>query len=68
MITIKPKNGNLLVWKDQKIISDSIFAPDNFDVSKVEEMAKDEALKLKEEWENELQQELLSDGNPMPVV
>lgn len=68
MITIKPKDGNLLVWKDQKIISDSIFAPDNFDVSKVEEMIKDEALKLKEEWENELQQELLSDGDPMPVV
>lgn len=68
MITIKPKDGNLLVWRDQKIISDSIFAPDNFDVSKVEEMIKDEALKLKEEWENELQQELLSDGDPMPVV
>lgn len=68
MITIKPKDGNLLVWKDQKIISDSIFAPDNFDVSKVEEMIKDEALKLKEEWENELQQELLSDGDSMPVV
>ena len=68
MITIKPKDGNLLVWKDQKIVSDSIFAPDNFDVSKVEEMAKDEALKLKEEWENELQQKLLSNGDPMPIV
>lgn len=68
MITIKPKDGNLLVWRDQKIVSDSIFAPDDFDVSKVEEMIKDEALKLKEEWENELQQELLSDGDPMPVV
>lgn len=68
MIKLKPQDGNLLVWKSQKIVSASIYAPDNFDTTQVEEMKEDEALKLKEIWENELQQELLPDGDALPVV
>lgn len=58
VITIKPTEGNLLVWRERKIISDSIFAPDDFDRSILEELPKEEAESLQKEWEELAMQEM----------
>lgn len=61
VIKIKPNEGNLLVWRERKIVSDSIFTPDDFDRSILEELPKEEAEKLREEWEKIAQQEMGKD-------
>lgn len=61
MIKIKPNEGNLLVWRERKLISDSMFAPDDFDRTVLEELPKEEAEKLQEEWEKIAQQEMEKD-------
>lgn len=53
MIKIKPNEGNLLVWRERKLISDSMFAPDDFDRTVLEELPIDEANALQEEWNKE---------------
>ena len=58
VITIKPTEGNLLVWRERNTISDSIFAPDDFDRSILEELPKEEAESLQKEWEELAMQEM----------
>ena len=53
MITIKPNEGNLLVWRERKLISDSMFAPDDFDKSVIEELSINEVNTLQAEWNKE---------------
>ena len=58
VITIKPTEGNLLVWRERKIISDSMFTPDNFDRTVLEELSKEEAEALQKGWEELAAQEM----------
>ena len=46
MKVLKASDGNLLVWRERKVVSDKMYTPDNFDESVVEQLPKAEAEEL----------------------
>ena len=57
MKILTPKDGNLIVWRERKIISEKLYTPDNFDESVLEHLPISEAKALEEEWNKEAEQQ-----------
>ena len=53
MKVLKASDGNLLVWRERKVVSDKMYTPDNFDESVVEQLPKAEAEELDRQWREE---------------
>ena len=53
MKVLKASDGNLLVWREIKVVSDKMYTPDNFDESVVEQLPKAEAEELDRQWREE---------------
>ena len=53
MKVLKASDGNLLVWRERKVVSDKMYTPDNFDESVVEQLPKAEAGELDRQWREE---------------
>ena len=53
MKILKASDGNLLEWRDRKIVSDKMYTPANFDESVVEQLPKAEAEELDRKWREE---------------
>lgn len=53
MITITANNGTLILWRERKLITDKLFAPDNFDKNVLESISKAEADALQAQWDEE---------------
>ena len=53
MKILTPKDGNLIVWRERKIVSEKLYTPDNFDESVVEQLPKAEAEELDRKWREE---------------
>lgn len=56
MKIITPTDGNLIVWRERKIVSEKLYTPDNFDESVLEQLPIPEAKALEEEWNKEAEQ------------
>lgn len=52
-----PTDGNLIIWRERKIVSDKLYAPDNFDESVLEQLPISEAKALEEQWNEEAEQQ-----------
>lgn len=57
MKTIKADEGKLILWRERKIATDSLFTPDDFDTSVLEYIPQAEGERLKAEWEEEERRE-----------
>ena len=57
MKILTPTDGNLIVWRERKIVSDKFYAPDTFDESALEQLPISEAKALEEEWNKEAEQQ-----------
>ena len=57
MKILTPKDGNLIVWRERKIVSEKLYTPDNFDESDLEQLPIAEAKALEEEWNKEAEQQ-----------
>ena len=57
MKTIKADKGQLILWRERKIATDSLFTPDDFDTSVLEYIPLEEGERLKAEWEEEEKRE-----------
>lgn len=53
MKVLTAADGNLLVWRERKVVSDKMYTPDNFDESVVEQLPKAEAEELDRKWREE---------------
>ena len=53
MKVLKASDGNLLVWRERKVVSDKMYTPDNFDESVVEQLPKADAEELDKKWREE---------------
>lgn len=53
MKILTPTDGNLLVWRERKVVSDKMYTPDNFDESVIEQLPKAEAEELDRKWREE---------------
>ena len=53
MITITANNGTLILWRERKLITDKLFAPDNFDKAVLESITQAEADTLQAQWDEE---------------
>ena len=63
MKVLKASAGNLLVWRERKVVSDKMYTPDNFDESVVEQLPKAEAEELDRQWREEENVEAESEQN-----
>lgn len=57
MKIITPTDGDLIIWRERKIVSNKLYAPDNFDESVLEQLPISEAKALEEEWNKEAEQQ-----------
>ena len=57
MKTLTPTDGNLIIWRERKIVSDKLYAPDNFDESVLEQLPISEAKAIEEQWNEEAEQQ-----------
>ena len=57
MKILTPTDGNLIIWIERKIVSDKLYAPDNFDESVLEQLPISEAKALEEQWNKEAEQQ-----------
>lgn len=57
MKIITPTDGNLIIWRERKIVSEKLYTPDNFDESVLEQLPIAEAKALEEEWNKEAEQQ-----------
>ena len=57
MKTIKADEGQLILWRERKIATESLFTPDDFNTSVLEYISQAEGERLKTEWEEEERRE-----------
>ena len=57
MKILTPADGNLIIWRERKIVSDKLYAPDNFAESVLEQLPILEAKALEEQWNEEAEQQ-----------
>lgn len=57
MKILTPTDGNLIIWRERKIVSDKLYAPDNFNESVLEQLPIPEAKALEEQWNEEAEQQ-----------
>lgn len=57
MKILTPINGNMIIWRERKIVSEKLYTPDNFDESVLEQLPVSEAEMLKEQWMREAEQQ-----------
>ena len=57
MKILTPTDGNLIIWRERKIVSDKLYGPDNFNESVLEQLPISEAKVLEEQWNKEAEQQ-----------
>lgn len=57
MKILTPTDGNIIIWRERKIVSDKLYAPDNFDESVLEQLPISEAKAIEEQWNEEAEQQ-----------
>lgn len=57
MKILTPTNGNMIIWRERKIVSEKLYTPDNFDESVLEQLPVSEAEMLKEQYRRESEQQ-----------
>lgn len=57
MKVLTAADGNLIIWRERRIVSDKFYAPDTFDESVLEQLPISEAKALEEQWNKEAEQQ-----------
>ena len=57
MKILTPTKGNMIIWRERKIVSEKLYTPDDFDESVLEQLPASEAEVLKEQWTREAERQ-----------